>query len=98
MKVRAIVNFNDLEEKVKRVAGKSEWECSEERAKFLIEHNAVEVIKEEKELLKDLAGFDAVNELREEKPEIEVVEAPDEAVEVKKPRKAKITKKKKVVE
>lgn len=35
---------------MQREAGKSIWECSEERAKFLKEHNAVEILEKEKEV------------------------------------------------
>lgn len=58
MKVRAIINFNDLKENIRREAGKSEWECSEERAKFLLDHKAVEIIEdapivEKKEIIEE---------------------------------------------
>lgn len=46
VKVKAIINFKDLEEDKQRKAGKSEWVCSKERADFLVEHNAVEIIEE----------------------------------------------------
>ena len=49
VKVKAIINFNDLEDGVYRVAGKSEWECSKERADYLLEHKAIEVVEEIKE-------------------------------------------------
>ena len=74
MKVKALINFNDLEAKEKRIANESVWKCSKERAEFLLKHNAIEILEEEKknelgnpegtrELLKDLAGFDSVSEL-----------------------------------
>lgn len=49
VKVRALINFTDLEENVKRIAKESEWECEKERADFLLEHNAIEVLGEVKE-------------------------------------------------
>ncbi len=49
VKVKAIKNFNDLEENERRIAGKSEWECSKERADFLLEHKVIEVIEKIKE-------------------------------------------------
>lgn len=48
VKVKAISNFNDLEEEQKRKIG-DEWICSKERADFLKEHNAVEILEEEKQ-------------------------------------------------
>lgn len=47
VKVKAIINFNDVEEKVLREKEKSVWTCDEERAKFLLEHNAIEIIEKE---------------------------------------------------
>ena len=43
-KVKALINFTDLEENTKRKIN-DEWECSEERANFLAEHDAVEILK-----------------------------------------------------
>lgn len=68
VKVKALINFNDLEENVKRVANKSEWICSKERAEFLLEHKAVEVlqeIKEDVEHIIPLANEDDLNKLSE---------------------------------
>lgn len=48
-KVKAIVSFNDLEENVKRKANESVWECSKERADFLLNHNVIEILEEVKE-------------------------------------------------
>lgn len=44
-KVRAIINFTDMEENEKRVAGKSEWVCDNERKEYLLQHNAIEVLE-----------------------------------------------------
>lgn len=56
VKVKAIINFNDVEEKKQRIKDESIWECSEERANYLLEHNAIEIIgvpkKEKKEEIK----------------------------------------------
>ena len=41
MKVKVIMNFNDLQENTKRKTGDI-FECNEDRANYLIEHNAVE--------------------------------------------------------
>ena len=46
VRVRALINFNDTETNQFREANKSEWECSVERAEFLKEHNAIEVLTE----------------------------------------------------
>lgn len=48
-KVRALINFSDVEENEKRIAGKSEWVCSKQRADYLLEHKAIEVLEEIKE-------------------------------------------------
>ena len=45
MKVRAIINFNDLKEGVPRKIG-DEFEVTKDRQKYLLEHNAVEVVEE----------------------------------------------------
>lgn len=49
MKVKAIININDLQDKVFRPVG-SVFECDEERAKYLLENNAIEIIEEKKEI------------------------------------------------
>ena len=46
VKVKAIINFNDLQENKSRKIGDF-FECSIERASFLVEHNAVEPFVEE---------------------------------------------------
>ena len=66
MKVRAIINFNDVEENILREKGKSEWVCSEERANFLLEHNAVEIIEKEEPIV------EATIEYHEEEKEPQV--------------------------
>ena len=58
MKVKAIVNIDDLQDKVFRPVG-SEFEVSKERGKFLLNNKVVEIVKEEKE------------EIKEEKPKTE---------------------------
>lgn len=58
MKVKAIVNIDDLQDKVFRPVG-SEFEVSKERGKFLLNKKVVEIVKEEKE------------EIKEEKPKTE---------------------------
>lgn len=44
IKVQALIDFSDLEEKSKRKIG-DEWICSKERAEYLKEHNAVEILE-----------------------------------------------------
>ena len=44
-KVKAIINFTDLEENVKRQIG-DEFECSKQRMEYLVDHKAIEVIEE----------------------------------------------------
>lgn len=78
-KVKALINFNDLEENKERIANKSEWICSKERAEFLLEHKAIEIIEELKE--KDI------------EPKTEILEDPYKDYNVEKPIK-KTTKKK----
>ena len=47
VRVKAIINFSDTENGgVLRTAGESEWECSKERADFLLEHKAIEIVEE----------------------------------------------------
>ena len=45
-KVKALINFNDLEENTHRNIG-DVFECSKQRADYLLEHKAIEVIDEE---------------------------------------------------
>lgn len=47
-KVKALINFDDVVENEKRVAGESIFNVSAERYEFLREHNAVELIEIEK--------------------------------------------------
>lgn len=60
--VKAKINFNDLEEKAYRKANESIWECSEERAEYLKEHNAVEILTKQKEEVKK----EIIEEVKEE--------------------------------
>lgn len=48
VKVKAIINFNDLEEGKRRRFGE-EFECSKERCDYLLEHKAIEIVEEIKE-------------------------------------------------
>ena len=86
-KVKAKINFDDIEKGEKRIAGKSEWYCSKERYLYLLEHNAVELIEIEKV------------ELPEAKVEFyeELAEQPKAEIKIEKPKttKKKISKKKK---
>lgn len=46
VKVRAIIDFDDIEDGLHRVAHKSEWICDKERADYLTEHKAIEILEE----------------------------------------------------
>lgn len=48
MKVKAIVNIDDLQDKVFRPVG-SIFEVSKERADYLLKSKVIEIVKEEKE-------------------------------------------------
>lgn len=61
--VKALINFNDLNENKKRVVGE-EFECEELRKDYLLEHNAIEVIKEIPE--KVIEEVHEVEEIEEE--------------------------------
>ncbi len=53
-KVKALINFNDIEANKKRIAGE-EFECSKIRAEYLEEHQAVEILEiiKEKEIIEE---------------------------------------------
>lgn len=51
-KVKALVNFNDMEDNRRRVKDE-EWVCSLERAEYLRDNKAVEILEEIKEELKE---------------------------------------------
>lgn len=86
-KVKAIINFNDLEEGQHRIAGKSEWECSKERADYLLEHKAVEIVKEVKE------EKDVFEKYEEEIAKEETQEKPQATFKKKESKKKKASKK-----
>ena len=48
MKVKAIINIDDLQDKIFRPVG-SIFEVDKERAEYLLNNNAVEIIEEKKE-------------------------------------------------
>lgn len=71
VKVKAIMNFNDLEENTQRVKDKSIWECSKERADYLVENNAVVILEEPKPVIEKPIvekKVEALEEISEEKP------------------------------
>ena len=47
-KVKALINFNDLEENKHRVIGEV-FECFKTRCDYLLEHKAIEIVEEVKE-------------------------------------------------
>lgn len=71
-KVKALINFNDLEENKKRVVGE-EFECSKVRCDYLLEHKAIEIVEEIKENSKEEVELNefgnpvGTRELKEEK-------------------------------
>jgi len=62
VRVRALINFQDVEGKELRVANKSEWECEKERAEYLKEHNAVEILEEVKPIKLELEDVKVIAE------------------------------------
>lgn len=65
MKVKAIINFNDLENNVHRNIGDI-FDCTEKRANYLLEHNAVEVVEQEKIIVNNkfiINGEEVKNEI-----------------------------------
>ena len=77
VQVKSLINFNDVQDNKKRVIGDI-FECSKERADYLLEHNAIEIIAE----------------IKEESSKEEPVEEQKEIVEEIKPKKANKKKKK----
>lgn len=48
VKVKALINFFDVDAKEQRVKDKSIWACEKERADYLLEHKAIEILEEPK--------------------------------------------------
>ena len=86
MKVKAIINFNDLKEKTERKIGDI-FEVSNKRAEFLLENNAVEIV-EEKIIAEEIPMFE-VEELNEEIIETPIEELKAEIKLTEKPKKKK---------
>lgn len=74
VKVRAIIDFDDIEDGLHKVAHKSEWICDKARADYLIENKAIEILEEvkpEKKIEK------VIEEKKEEiKKDVENIEKP----------------------
>ena len=51
-KVRVLKYFRDKEEKKERFIGE-EFECTKERCNYLLEHNAVEIVKDVPEITEE---------------------------------------------
>ena len=51
-KVRVLKYFRDKEEKKERFVGE-EFECTKERCNYLLEHNAVEIVKDVPEITEE---------------------------------------------
>lgn len=48
VKVKALINFFDVDTNEQREKDKSIWVCEKERADFLLEHKAIEILEEPK--------------------------------------------------
>lgn len=70
-KVKALINFNDLEANKKRVVGE-EFECSKARCDYLLEHKAIEIIEEIKEEVPEVKNAEETMERIEESAKEEV--------------------------
>lgn len=88
-KVRVLKYFRDKEEKKERFVGE-EFECTKERCNYLLEHNAVEIVKDVPEITEEEVQAVAnaiVEEAMEQEKTIEeivdeiVEEAVDEVVD-----------------
>lgn len=71
-KVKALINFNDLEANRRRVIGE-EFECSKTRCDYLLEHKAIEIVEEVKEEFKKEKPVEAAIEYNEEEKKPEVI-------------------------
>lgn len=91
MKVRALITFDDLEDGVRREANKSEWVCSKERAEYLLEHNAVEIVEEVKE---EQPKINVEIKIDSKKVADELLEDPYKDFDAEKPVKKAVKKKK----
>lgn len=70
-KVRALINFNDMEKDIRRRVGE-EFECSKARCDFLVDHKAVEIVEEIKEEPKKaFIKVDSMAQVIIEEPKIE---------------------------
>ena len=90
-KVKALINFNDLEEKKKRVVGE-EFECSKTRCDYLLEHKAIKIVEEIKKEVPEVENVEKV-----ELPKINVkkiIESAKDDKEIVEPIKEKPKKKK----
>lgn len=102
-KVRALINFTDMEENKKRIKGE-EFECSKIRCEYLLENNAIEIIEEKVQSIseqdmteKQKQSYDELKEqkLTEKALEKRIKESAKETVELEeKSKKKKKTSKK----
>ena len=99
-KVKALFNFNDMEDNKRRVKDE-EWVCSLERAEYLVDHKAVEILEEIKEELKEPVvdhieniekAMERIQESAEEEVELNQFGNPVGTREIK-PKKKKTSKK-----
>jgi len=71
-KVKALINFNDLEENKQRKIGE-EFECSKTRCDYLLEHKAIEVLEEVKEELPKVNVEKVIESAKDDKEFVEPI-------------------------
>lgn len=77
-KVKAIINFNDLEANTHRNVGDI-FEVNERRKEYLLEHNAIEVI--EKDEIKTIIYDDMTEEQKESFNKLKEIKQTEKAIE-----------------
>lgn len=70
-KVKALINFNDLEANKRRVIDE-EFECSKARCDYLLEHNAIKIVEEIKKEVSEVKDVEEAIERIEESAKDEV--------------------------
>ena len=90
-KVKALINFNDLEANKKRSVGE-EFKCLKARCDYLLEHNAIEVLEEVKEEVPEVKNVEEAIERIEDSAQEEATNAYLDDKPIK-PKKKKTSKK-----
>lgn len=80
MKVKAIINFNDLEANTHRNIG-DVFDVSKERADYLLQHNAIEVVEYKAEVTDEFI----------DEPSVEVIASQSPVDEIKEPEIGEVT-------